>query len=120
MLACKIRQWGTDMRLLIYLLLGYAIGWFVRDYWQPARSLRARDAVPSLPVAHVQTADSLVEIQGIGPVFEQALRGIGITTFDDLARQDADALAEKLGGRVSAERIRRERWIEQARERANG
>jgi predicted flap endonuclease-1-like 5' DNA nuclease len=61
--------------------------------------------------------DALIDIKGIGPKFVEMLHAAGITTFEQLAAYDADSLAEKLGGRVTAERIRREQWIEQARER---
>ena len=106
------------MRVLFYFVLGYVAGSWVRD---ASRRQAASDrALPSVQSMSAQTVDPLVEITGIGPVFEQALNTLGIWTFGDLAREDADALAERLGGRVSAERIRRERWIEQARERARG
>ena len=104
------------MRVLFYFVLGYVAGSWVRE---TARRNGSTDlALPSVPLMSAQTVDSLIEITGIGPFFEQALNTLGIWTFSDLAREDADTLAERLGGRISAERIRRERWIEQARERA--
>src|SRR5687767_15981721 len=100
------------MRVLFYFVLGYVAGSWVRD---ASRRQGTSDlALPSVQSMGAQTVDPLVEITGIGPVFEQALNTLGIWTFGDLAREDADALAERLGGRISAERIRRERWIEQA------
>lgn len=59
--------------------------------------------------------DSLTDIKGIGPAFEQALNAIGIRTFADLARQRPEALAAQLGARVTVERVRG--WIEQAQTR---
>ena len=105
------------MQVLIYFLAGYFAGWWVREATQ-GRNADNSYSLPSTPTLNAQTVDPLIEITGIGPVFEQALNTLGIWTFSDLAREDADALAERLGGRVSAERIRRERWIEQAGERA--
>jgi large subunit ribosomal protein L21 len=64
--------------------------------------------------------DPLTEINGIGPAFEKALNAIGIRSFADLARQDADDLAQRLPVRVTADRIRRDEWIEQARLKAEG
>jgi len=63
--------------------------------------------------------DPLTEIDGIGPVFEAALNRLGIYTFADLARQNPDDLAARLATRVTADRIRRDRWIEQAQQRAD-
>jgi predicted flap endonuclease-1-like 5' DNA nuclease len=104
------------MRVLFYFVLGYVAGSWVR---QTARQDESPDlALSAGRLMSAQTVDPLIELTGIGPVFEQALNTLGIWTFSDLAREDADALAERLGGRISAERIRRERWIEQARERA--
>jgi predicted flap endonuclease-1-like 5' DNA nuclease len=73
-------------------------------------------APPSPPAA--APADALTDIEGIGPTFEQALNKLGIHTFVDLSRQNADDLAVRLSARVTADRIRRDRWIEQAQERA--
>lgn len=61
--------------------------------------------------------DALTEINGIGPAFEQALNAIGIFTFAQLAEQNPDDLANRLSVRVTAERIRRDGWIEQAKAR---
>jgi large subunit ribosomal protein L21 len=62
-------------------------------------------------------SDPLTAINGIGPAFERALNAIGVYSFADLARQDADDLAARLTARVTAERIRRDGWIEQAQAR---
>ena len=62
-----------------------------------------------------QGPDDLKEIVGIGPVLEDLLHGLGITSFEQLA-----ALSEEEVGRIEGllgvfpERIRRDRWIEQA------
>lgn len=64
-------------------------------------------------------SDALTEINGIGATFEQALNEIGITTFEQLAAQTPESLAERIGGRLTAERIIRDAWIEQAQQLAN-
>jgi predicted flap endonuclease-1-like 5' DNA nuclease len=59
--------------------------------------------------------DDLKEIIGIGPVIEDLLHGLGITSFEQLAglsAEEVDRIAGRLG--VFHERIRRDRWIEQA------
>jgi len=61
--------------------------------------------------------DELAQITGIGPVYVRALRSLGIETFAQLARQDADDLARRLreqGVRIIGDRIRKEDWIGQA------
>ena len=121
---------------LQFFLLGLLVGWWLArqsaarmeqsESRQPAAAPEASDrpTTPSAPVEPERAAtvsrepDPLTEIKGIGPTFEHALRVAGITTFSQLASFDSDTLAEKLGGRVTGERIRRENWIAQARERA--
>jgi predicted flap endonuclease-1-like 5' DNA nuclease len=62
-----------------------------------------------------QGPDDLKEVVGVGPVLEDLLHGLGITSFEQLA-----ALSEEEVGRIEGllgvfpERIRRDRWIEQA------
>jgi predicted flap endonuclease-1-like 5' DNA nuclease len=63
--------------------------------------------------------DPLQEIAGIGPETEKKLRRLGIRTFAKLGELDKDGverIAEKLG--VSAQRIRRERWITVAKRKS--
>jgi small subunit ribosomal protein S2 len=60
-------------------------------------------------------ADSLTEINGIGPVLEGKLNGLGITTFKQIAEMTPEDVE-----RVDAElnfkgRIEREEWISQAK-----
>jgi predicted flap endonuclease-1-like 5' DNA nuclease len=68
------------------------------------------------PREAVSTRDPLTDIRGIGPVYEEALRALGISTFAQLGEQDTEHLARSMRVDVTAERIRRDRWIEQARE----
>lgn len=59
--------------------------------------------------------DDLKEIVGIGPVLADLLHGLGITSFEQLAalsEEEVDRIEGLLG--VFPERIRRDRWIEQA------
>lgn len=98
------------MRTLMQFMLGVGIGLWLRDIFY-------RDTSPRR-IAAGADADSLRTISGIGPAFEEALHEVGIFTFAQLSRQNADTLAERLESRVPAERIRRERWIEQAKERS--
>ena len=57
---------------------------------------------------------SIIDVMGIGPTYAARLRDLGIASLGDLAKADAEALAEKLeviGGRESIEG-----WIKQAQE----
>jgi hypothetical protein len=56
----------------------------------------------------------LTRIDGIGPAYEKALNALGVVNFAQLAVQDPEELAERMDGRVTADRIRNDRWIEQA------
>jgi len=70
------------------------------------------------------TRDNLRRINGIGAVLNRKLRKLGITTFSQIAEwtdDDIDWIARAIG--TFAARIRRENWIEQAKdehERAYG
>ena len=114
------------MRNLVYFLLGIILGYWINEYLRSESAPRTQ-AQTSEPVrvareaakpAALPTPDPLIEIKGIGPSFVQALNALDIYTFAQLARQDADDLATRMNVRVTADRIRRERWIEQARERS--
>ena len=85
-------------------ILGLVIVWY---------GLRLRDEEDA-------AQDPLTDINGIGPVFEEALNAIGIHSFRQLGRQTPESLAQRLGAsvNVSADRIRSGQWIEQARARA--
>ena len=72
-----------------------------------------------LPDAVLPT-DPLTRIEGISRVYEKALNARGIVSYAQLAEQNPDALAEALGVPITAERIRRDRWVEQARALVDG
>lgn len=96
---------------LIVFFFGVFFGFVLGQLKTPARAEAEQSALSQ------QRPDPLTEINGIGPAFEQALNAIGIFTFAQLAQQDPDDLANRLGVRVTAERIRRDGWMEQARAR---
>jgi predicted flap endonuclease-1-like 5' DNA nuclease len=83
---------------------------------QAAARLRAEQdtaKTKELPVV----VDNLLDIKGIGPTFVNRLNDLGITSFAQLADENPQDLAEKMGGRITAERIAREDWIGQAKAR---
>lgn len=91
-----------------------------RDPVPASRTVQASPATPDIlntePAVAGIRQDHLIDIDGIGPVFAKALNLIGIYTFTELAAQDADTLADKLPAAITADRIRRDRWIEQAKQ----
>ncbi|MEO8606697.1 MAG: DUF4332 domain-containing protein [Chloroflexota bacterium] len=107
--------------LLIGLLLGVLLSWYLNAE-QPATETQAVKTPPVPPSTSRQTKakskDDLTEIEGIGPAYERALNALGISTFVQLAQQRAETLASQMSARVTAERIQREKWIEQAQARA--
>ncbi len=125
-------------RVIIFLILGLILGFMIYEYLNPERRrvqevspLSDRPGSERRSASHkggqwqgtddkqpVPPKDDLSLIHGIGPAFEKALNGIGIFTFAQLADQEAENLASKMTTRITPERIRRDRWIEQARERA--
>ena len=62
----------------------------------------------------------MTRIHGINPVYEKALNALGIVSFAQLAKQDPETLAERMGVPITAERIRRDGWVEQAQAYAGG
>jgi predicted flap endonuclease-1-like 5' DNA nuclease len=73
---------------------------------QAAARLRAdSDAAKTKEIEVV--VDNLLDIKGIGPTFVNRLNDLGITSFAQLADENPQDLAEKMGGRVTAERIAR-------------
>lgn len=103
------------MRTLMQFLLGVGLGlWFREILNRPSSESGRRQSLSEMDGAE----DELRTITGIGPVFESALHAVGIHTIAQLAEQDADALGAQLGAPATPERIRRERWIEQAKERS--
>jgi predicted flap endonuclease-1-like 5' DNA nuclease len=83
----------------------------------PGPEPAARSAAPKKPVAP-PVPDDLTVIKGIGPAVQNKLRGLGITTFADLAAADPDAILRQLKGSQPLTRGRVQAWTEAARERA--
>ena len=120
---------------LVWFLIGIAIGaWIVRpvqeaprqahrysapksDAPPPAEASSAKAAKPAPPRKATAPAepDPLIDIKGIGPTALARLTELGITTFAQVADETPESLAEKMGGRITAERIKREDWIGQAK-----
>lgn len=110
------------MRRFFLFLLGIFMA-LILQRLMTERRRQAGETAPEVPAAAEPSAasdqaDALTEINGIGPAFEKALNALGIHSFADLARQDPDDLAQRLTTRITAERIRRDAWIEQAQARA--
>jgi predicted flap endonuclease-1-like 5' DNA nuclease len=62
----------------------------------------------------------LQSIKGIGPKYAEVLAGLGYSSAADIAAwsgEDIERAAAALG--ISAERIRKAKWVERARELAN-
>ncbi|MBI4954727.1 MAG: hypothetical protein HY908_22085, partial [Myxococcales bacterium] len=65
--------------------------------------------------------DDLRRIKGIGPKFAERLGALGVASYADIAawqEGDVQSFADALG--IKAARIRREQWVERAREFVSG
>jgi predicted flap endonuclease-1-like 5' DNA nuclease len=116
------------MRRVFRLILVLMLGYYITVWWLNQQQKQAAAPVKASPPAKPQAApttssgssDALTEIDGIGPAYERALNAMGIRTFAQLAAQNPDELAAGLSlVRVTAARIKRDQWIEQAAARAN-
>jgi len=113
------------MRRIFRVILVVLVGYYIMQWWlnqQKSSVLPVKESSPVKPSAPSPkiSSDPLVELDGIGPAYERALNALGIHTFAQLAAQNPDDLAMRLSSvRVTAARIRRDRWIEQAAARAN-
>jgi predicted flap endonuclease-1-like 5' DNA nuclease len=109
------------MRVCRRVLIGFLLLLLVW-LWLRQRDEERSDSLtpaPKTPERRSVVQDDLTAIVGIGPAYARALNRIGIQSFRQLAAQNADSLAARLTDvRVSAARIRRDRWIEQASERS--
>jgi len=129
-------------KLILFLILGVLLGFVILEYLVQEQERRLKRRVrPVSPLGDViqeemanasstrrqwqgtddaasAARDDLTLINGIGPAFEKALNGAGIHTFAQLADQTPEGLASRMTTRITADRIRRDRWIEQARELA--
>ncbi len=76
----------------------------------------SQDQIAHLREQSRRVGDDLKRISGIGPHLEGRLKAHGITTFRQIAEwseSDLERIAKELG--PFAHRIRRDRWVEQAR-----
>jgi len=111
-------------RLILVLMLGYYVmqWWLNQQQKQAAAPVKVTPPVKSHAPSSTESrsSDPLTEIDGIGPAYERALNALGIHTFAQLAALNPDELAAKLSSvRVTAARIKRDQWTEQAAARAN-
>lgn len=135
-----VEEWSETMRkMILFLILGAVFGYLILEYMAQGQVQQQKRPVRSASEAKVKVGatvgathgqwqgtdeavamsnDDLTLINGIGPTFAKALNALGIHTFSQLAGQSAADLASRMTTRITAERIRRDRWIEQARELA--
>jgi len=77
-------------------------------------------AAPVTPAASPAVLDDLKRIKGIGPGLERRLKALGITRLEQIAKLSA-AEIERIDAQLDFPgRIRRERWVEQARSLIGG
>ena len=77
---------------------------------------RVATATPKASPKTAASRDQLQELPGVGPALEKRLRSAGCKSYADIAgldRAGIEALAEKVG--VSAQVIRREKWVATAK-----
>lgn len=73
------------------------------------------EAAPAADPGPDGIGDNLTTINGIGPVIEKKLHGLGITTFKQIAELDQDRIDE-INAQLSFKgRIEREEWVAQAK-----
>ncbi len=94
--------------LLLSLAASILVGWFMIEQEE-----RLRQPAERTPPSE---ADDLTLIVGIGESYARALHDLGISSFAELARQDPAELSQRMNSRISAERIRHQDWIGQARQ----
>ena len=86
---------------------------------EPAAAKKSKAAEKPAKAEKIDTGpdgvgDNLTEINGIGPVIEEKLHGLGITTFKQIAELD-QARIDEINEQLSFKgRIEREEWVEQA------
>lgn len=97
----------------------------VATFAEPANELAPADVPPmkepepepaSAPVVPAEIPTDLTMIRGIGPALASTLHSLGVTRLDQIAiwsPEESARVDQKLGS--FAGRMRREKWIEQAR-----
>ncbi len=89
----------------------------VKSSTKPQQLLPKPEPTLSLPTpkAEANRVDDLTIIDGIGKTYARVLNELGVKTFRELARRDPAELSRQSNGRISAERIRHQDWIGQAK-----
>ena len=83
---------------------------------QPASKSEKPAAEPASPASEAIVDDVLTTINGIGPVIEEKLHKLGITSFKQIAELDQEAI-DRINEQLSFKgRIEREKWVEQAKD----
>jgi predicted flap endonuclease-1-like 5' DNA nuclease len=121
-------SWLVWVVLIVFLLMVF-LGWLVASKsWlkkeaelKPEEHGHAESApVHSEPVAvKSSAADDLTELEGIGPKVAQVLAGIGISTFESLAKADPAGVKTALDA-AGYKYMDPTGWIEQAALAAKG
>lgn len=76
---------------------------------------RTEEAAPAPAAAPSGDADDLKKLSGVGPVLEEKLHALGVTTFDQVAAWTPEDI-ERVDGELNFKgRIEREDWIGQAK-----
>ena len=84
----------------------------------PPAPIPSAAATPSVSPLASLPPDDLKEIVGIGPILEHTLQSLGLKSFAQIAMitpEDVAMLIVKVDSSI-AERVLRERWVEQARD----
>jgi predicted flap endonuclease-1-like 5' DNA nuclease len=84
----------------------------------PVKEAPVTSAAPSsaAPTSAAMSGDDLTRIKGVGPKFARQLRGLGITTFAQVAAwgaDDVELIAAELG--IKPTRIARAGWVKSAK-----
>ncbi len=85
---------------------------------EAAKPAAAKAAATTAAPAPAAAADhsNLSLISGVGPAMEKKLRAAGVTSWDEIAAWDAEAIARWDSELALKGRVVREEWVEQARE----
>jgi len=124
-------SWLVWIVLIVFLLMVF-LGWLVASKgWlkkeeEPKHAEHGHEEseVPALiesssATVKASTVDDLTELEGIGPKVAKVLAGIGITTFESLAKADYDKLRVALDA-AGYKYMDPAGWIEQAALAAKG
>ncbi|HRQ24556.1 MAG TPA: helix-hairpin-helix domain-containing protein [Anaerolineales bacterium] len=100
---------------LAFLLLVIVVGWLT----SPVKREQVGVRHEASKVRGGKSADDLTKIEGVGPKVRKVLKGMGIETFDDLARAKASEVQETLNA-AGLQMMNPEGWIDQAKLAAKG